>query len=156
MIKIIVAYDENRGIGKDNKIPWHISDEFKFFKSTTNGSCCVMGRKTWESLPFKPLKNRCNIVVSNTIQSLPDAFVCSSLQEAILKTGNNCFIIGGNKIYDEALKLNIVDEIYASEIKGKYDCDTYFPILNLDDWCKVELYLNDKFNVFKYLKKEKL
>lgn len=152
MIKIIVAYDENRGIGKDNKIPWHISEEFKFFKSTTIGECCVMGRKTWESLPVKPLKNRCNIVISNTIQSLPDAFICSSLKEAILKTGNNCFIIGGSKIYDEALKLNVVDEIYASEIKGKHYCDTYFPNLNLDDWNKVELYLNDKFNVFKYLR----
>lgn len=153
MIKIIVAHDENRGIGKDNKIPWHIPEEFKFFKSTTTGNCCVMGRKTWDSLPFKPLKNRCNIVVSNTIQSLPDAFVCCSLQEAVLKTGNNAFIIGGSKIYDEALSLNIVDEIYVSEIKGQYDCDTYFPILDLNIWNKVELYLNDKFNVFKYLRK---
>ena len=154
MIKIIVAHDENRGIGKDNKIPWHIPEEFKFFKSTTIGNCCIMGRKTWDSLPFKPLKNRCNIVVSNTIQSLPDAFVCSSLQEAILKTGNNAFIIGGSKIYDEALSLNIVDEIYASEIKGKYDCDTFFPALDLNIWNKVELYLNDKFSVFKYLRKK--
>jgi dihydrofolate reductase len=153
MIKIIVAHDENRGIGKDNKIPWHIPEEFKFFKSTTIGNCCIMGRKTWDSLPFKPLKNRCNIVVSNTIQSLPDAFVCSSLQEAILKTGNNAFIIGGIKIYDEALSLNIVDEIYTSEIKGKYDCDTFFPALDLNIWNKVELYLNDKFSVFKYLRK---
>lgn len=154
MIKIIVAHDENRGIGKDNKIPWHIPEEFKFFRTTTTGSCCIMGRKTWDSLPFKPLKNRCNIVVSNTIQSLPDAFVCCYLQEAVLKTGNNAFIIGGSKIYDEALNSNIVDEIYVSEIKGKYDCDTYFPILDLNIWNKVELYLNDKFNVFKYLRKK--
>lgn len=154
MIKIIVAYDENRGIGKDNKIPWHIPEEFKFFKSTTIGNCCIMGRKTWDSLPLKPLKNRCNIVVSNTMQYLPDAFVCSSLQEAILKTGNNAFVIGGSKIYDEALSLNVVDEIYASEIKGKYDCDTYFPALDLNVWNKVELYLNDKFSVFKYLRKK--
>ena len=153
MIKIIVAHDENRGIGKDNKIPWHIPEEFKFFKTTTIGNCCIMGRKTWDSLPFKPLKNRCNIVVSNTIQSLPDAFVCSSLQEAVLKTGNNAFIIGGSKIYDEALSLNIIDEIYVSEIKGQYDCDTFFPTLDLSIWNKVELYLNDKFSVFKYLRK---
>lgn len=153
MIKIIVAYDENRGIGKGNKIPWHISEEFQFFKNTTMGNCCIMGRKTWDSLPFKPLKGRCNIVVSNTIQSLSNAFVCSSLQEAVLKTGNNAFIIGGSKIYEEALNLNIVDEIYASEIKGYHDCDTFFPQLYLDNWNKVEINLTDKFNVFKYLKK---
>lgn len=153
MIKLIVAHDENKGIGKNNSIPWHISEEFKFFKNTTMGSCCIMGRKTWESLPSKPLKGRCNIFISNTMKQISDAFTCSSLEEAIIKTGKNAFLIGGSKIYEQALNLNIVDEIYASEIKGNYNCDTFFPNLNPNDWNKVELFLSEKFNTFKYLRK---
>ncbi|MBO7224628.1 MAG: dihydrofolate reductase, partial [Bacteroidales bacterium] len=65
MISLIVAIAQNNAIGKDNDLLWHISEDLKYFKKTTNAKTVLMGRKTWESLPFKPLKNRRNIVVSS-------------------------------------------------------------------------------------------
>ena len=65
MISIIVAKAANNVIGKDNDLLWHLSEDLKYFKQTTSGKTVLMGRKTWESLPFKPLKNRRNIVISS-------------------------------------------------------------------------------------------
>ena len=64
-IELIWAQDQNGGIGKDGKLPWHISEDLQNFKKITSGSPIIMGRKTWESLPFKPLPNRRNIVLSS-------------------------------------------------------------------------------------------
>lgn len=69
MITIIVAYDEDRAIGKNGKIPWHLPEDFKHFKKMTTGNPCIMGRKSWDSLPemYRPLPNRPNIVVTRNM-----------------------------------------------------------------------------------------
>lgn len=127
-IIIIVAHDENRLIGSNGKLPWHIREDLQLFKKNTVGNTVIMGRNTWESINCKPLPNRQNIIISTTITG---ENVYSSLEDAI----NNCsnekiFIIGGAKLYEYALKNNLINKILLSKIKGSYSGDVYFPELN--------------------------
>ena len=143
MIKIIVAYDKNRGIGLSNDLPWKIPGELKWvFETTTKvlnknkRNALLMGRNTWESLPAdkRPLKDRLNIVVSRTLQlSKDDNTICfSSLDEAIDYVQSSteiedCFIFGGAQIYEQALEKGLVSKILATEISNEYEVDTFFP-----------------------------
>ncbi len=138
-ISIIAAMDEKRGIGKNNKIPWHISEDFKRFKTLTSGHPIIMGRKTWDSLPIKPLPNRYNIVITqNTKYKIPDTnvMVMQSLEEAIKKAQEilkqvqednlkEIFVIGGGQIFEQALPL--ADKLYLTIIDKTFDADTFFP-----------------------------
>ncbi len=133
-ISIIAAMDKKRGIGKDNKIPWHIPEDFKRFKALTSGHPIIMGRKTWDSLPLKPLLNRTNIVVTRDLSfsfARPGlAKLAGSLEEAIeiakkAEGNEEVFIIGGGQIYQQAIK--IADKLYLTIVDGKFDADTFFP-----------------------------
>lgn len=130
MINIIVAYDEERAIAKDGKIPWRLPEDMSHFRQTTGNFPVVMGRKTWETLPprFRPLPGRCNIVLSRH-GVFPGALATSSLEDAIHVGGANVFIIGGGQVYNEALKLGLVDRVIASEVHGVYGGDVFFPEL---------------------------
>jgi dihydrofolate reductase len=155
MITIIVAYSKNFVIGKDGQIPWHIPEDLKHFKKITGNSPLIMGRVTWESLPVKPLPNRLNVVVSRKLPSL--GRVVNSLEHAItfcdLMDGRrNYFIIGGGRIYREALKQNLVDKVIASEVKASYDGDTFFPDLYKLGWKSNLLEEHELFNVVEYTK----
>ncbi|MBU1085258.1 MAG: dihydrofolate reductase [Candidatus Beckwithbacteria bacterium] len=130
-ISIIVAHDDNFGIGKKGKIPWHISADFKYFKKITTKHPIIMGRKTFESIG-KPLPNRPNIIITRHPQySAPERNiqVIHSLQKAIAlaKTldQKEIFIIGGGEIYKQALPF--ADKLYITHIKGNFNCDTFFP-----------------------------
>lgn len=137
MITLIVAYDENRLIGNGLEIPWKISEDFKHFKKTTTGNIVIMGRKTWDSLPknYKPLPDRTNMVVSSKAVMLEnewhrdDLYFEDSLSDAIEFAkgwiNKEIFIIGGAQIYEQSLPF--ADRILASEVKGKYVGDVYFP-----------------------------
>jgi dihydrofolate reductase len=161
MITIIVAYDENRVIGNKGKIPWKISEDMKFFKKTTVGSSCVMGRKTWDSLPdgYKPLPDRENVVVSSNAVMLENEWLTKgcknvdfedNLKDAISFTDKEIFIIGGEQIYKQALDQNLAHRVLASEIKGTHEGDAFFPelqakfrevIQEFDDFIVVEYIL---------------
>jgi len=134
MISIIVAMDKNRVIGKDNKLPWHISDDLKNFKRLTTENTIIMGRKTYESIG-KPLPNRNNIVVSTTMQPISGITVCKTIPEAI-EIGKTCgkeiFIIGGGQIFKQTIPL--ADKMYISYIKKEYEGDAYFPEFNENEW----------------------
>ena len=126
---IIIAFDENYGIGKDNKIPWNIKEDLLNFQKITQfttdinkQNTIIMGRKTWESLPYKPLKNRKNIIISKTLKG---SNIYESIEEAIEKSKEeeNIYIIGGKRIYEECLRKNIVKAAHISKIKGEYGCD---------------------------------
>src|SRR5450759_2995373 len=102
MISIIVAVSEDWGIGKDNELLWHISEDLKRFKRLTMGNTVIMGKRTWESLPRKPLPGRKNIVLTdNPKESIADAVTAYSLEDALAKCEKNeeIFIIGGGSIY---------------------------------------------------------
>src|ERR1700722_19556919 len=98
MIKMIVAYDENRVIGYKNTIPWRNPEDMKLFKTHTTGNTIVMGRKTWESFPKKPLPNRVNIILSSRdFEPIPGAFFVKTFDEAINHPSivGDVYIIGG-------------------------------------------------------------
>lgn len=133
MIKMILCADSKHGIGKDGSIPWHSSADFKHFKEETQGKKVLMGYKTWESLPKRPLPDRVNIVV--TTRDVPDEvinqhrdviFIHQTWIPLFLKTNKDVVIIGGSKIYQSALPF--VDQIVLSTIEGDFECDTFFDI----------------------------
>lgn len=139
-MKIIVATDIKNGIGKDNKIPWHLPDDLRYFKSrTTSGrtNAIIMGRKTWDSIKNKPLEKRINIVISKTLpiqSSNDDFYICRSFESAkeIVDCLNikNTHVIGGSDIYKLALDSGVVESITMTNINNNFDCDTFFPQLN--------------------------
>ena len=132
MIKAILACDETWGIGKDGDTPWpHNSADLKWFKEKTIGGVVVMGKTTWDSLPFKPLKERQNLIVTSSKlePGITDyQFVkFSDIKEKLLKTseGKDIWVIGGAKLIEGLL--DIIAEFYLSQIKGVYNCDTFLP-----------------------------
>lgn len=136
MIKMIMAVDQEMGIGRGNSLPWHHKDDMMFFKNSTIGkgnNLVVMGRKTYESLGDKfPLKERKNIVLSSTIpgegfiKTIEDLFVYVSFNESKY---DDVWIIGGKSIYEQFIKYVIPEEIYISHIKGFHNCDVFVPDL---------------------------
>ena len=139
---IIVATDLNRGIGKNNQLPWRISTDLKYFRDLTTSTpvsdvknAVIMGRKTWESIPagFRPLKNRVNVILSrNPAYSLPQGvFKADSLDAAftLLARGpiDRVFVIGGAEIYAQAMQHERCGLLYLTEVRSRFDCDTYLP-----------------------------
>ena len=105
---ILVAVSPEGIIGKDNSIPWHYSADLKRFKRLTLGKTVIMGRRTWESLPVKPLPDRRNIVITRT--SLDGVECFSSIDDALATCEGDVWFIGGAGIYQEALgKADIID-----------------------------------------------
>lgn len=127
-ISLIAAVAKNRAIGYKNKLLYSIGDDMIRFKALTTGHTVIMGRKTFDSLPFGALPNRRNIVVTNSRKHIDGCECMNSINDAILscKNEDEIFIIGGGKIYDEAI--HIADKLYITEID---DCptnaDTFFP-----------------------------
>lgn len=140
-VQLIVAMDNERGIGKNNDLMWHLPADMKFFKETTVGHIVVMGRKNFDSIPerFRPLVDRENVVLTrNTDFTAPDCVVFHSL-EACLKAYENesdriIFIIGGGQIYQQALALNCIDELYITHVDHVYGADTFFPEIDENSW----------------------
>ncbi len=121
--------DAKRGIGKKNKLMWHIPGELPRFKRITTGHPVIMGRKTYESIG-RPLPNRTNIVITrDTNYKAEECLVVESIEKAIEiakeKDQNEIFIIGGGEIYRQALPM--VDKLYITLVKGDFSADTFFP-----------------------------
>lgn len=139
IISMIAAMGSNRVIGKDNGIPWHLPDDFRFFKETTKGYHVIMGRKNWESLPtaYRPLPGRPNIVITRQENYKAEgATVVSSLEEALKLSDKNgekeAFIIGGGEIYRMGLKY--AHKIYLTEINGAFEGQVTFPEFPTQEW----------------------
>jgi len=153
MISIIVAMDKNRVIGKDNKLPWHISDDLKNFKRLTTGNTIIMGRKTYESIG-KPLPNRNNIVISSTMPATPGTTVCKTIPEAMeigKNYGKEIFIIGGGQIFEQTMLL--ADKMYISYVKKEYAGDAYFPEFNENEWNVEQKQDFAEFELIAYVRK---
>lgn len=153
MITIIAAIDHNFGIGKNNRLIWHLPADLKRFKTLTTGHCIIMGRKTFESLG-KALSNRKNIVISrNPDFKIPDGCkLAHSLQEAlkIAADDDTPFIIGGAEIYREAMK--IADKLEITQVHQSFEADAFFPTIDLTIWKEVmrEDFKADEKNMFDY------
>ncbi len=141
-ISIIVAASENNTIGRDGDIPWRLSDDLKYFRDKTEGHPVIMGRKTYESLPNGPLKNRRNIIVTRESNyNAPGCEVASSLDEAIMyghkdNPKEEIFIIGGEEIYRQVLPQ--CNYIYLTRVHAWINGDKEFPVLSTDTWEEVE------------------
>ena len=134
MIKIIVATSKNKVIGNNNELIWKLSSDLKRFKELTTGHPVVMGRKTYESIG-KPLPNRRNIIITRNLEyEVNGCEVVYSLEEALLLTNNDCFIIGGGEIYKQSLE--VADKIYLTLVHQEFEGDTQFPELN-SEWAKM-------------------
>ncbi len=122
----IVAHDPNLVIGKDGDLPWHYSEDLKYFKRTTMGHPLIMGRVVFEELDEKPLPGRENIVLSRS-QNYDHVPTFSSFDEALEHVSDEelVFLIGGGEIYRQFL--DRVDKLYVTEIHESYEGDTYFP-----------------------------
>lgn len=132
-ITLIVATDLDRGIGKDNQMPWHLPEDLARFKQLTSGHPIVMGRKTFDSIG-RVLPNRRNIVITrNRDWSHPGVETATSLDEAIALCGeDDIYVIGGGQIFAEAMEL--AHGIELTEIDGRFGCDTFFPEINTSVW----------------------
>lgn len=147
MFSVIVACSLNGGIGIDDKIPWFIPDDLKYFKHITS-SCpvgysnvVIMGKNTWLSLPRKPLQNRINIIISSTLIINPEdenksTFIVRSLHDALqlsnsLSNVHNTFVIGGSKVYNEALSHPECEKVYVTHILKHIPCTVMFPLETL-------------------------
>ncbi len=136
-ISLIVAASANGVIGVDGELPWHLPDDFRFFKQVTMGKPIVMGRRTWESIG-RPLPGRQNIVI--TRQSgfeAPGASVVDSPEAAVeaVNDADEVMIIGGGEIYRRFLPM--ADRVYLTRVDADIEGDTFFPALEDSEW-KVE------------------
>ncbi len=125
MVTLVLAMAENGVIGKDGAIPWRIADDLRRFKRLTVGKTVVMGRKTWDSLPRKPLPDRINIVVTRQVDWAAEGAVrAASFEDALSKAGAGVMVIGGGEIYRQALAQ--ADRIELTQVHRSFDGDARF------------------------------
>jgi len=138
-ISIIVAIASNHAIGKDNDLLWHISKDLKRFKEMTLDHFIVMGKKTYFSLPKRPLPNRTSMIITDVEgEEIDDCLMAYSIADAIAKMDNynENFIIGGGSIYSQFLKY--ANKMYITRVHKDFDADIFFPEFSLDEWSLVE------------------
>lgn len=129
-ISIIAAVSKNNVIGRDGKLPWHISEDLKRFKRLTSGHVIIMGRKTFESIG-RPLPNRTNIIITRDKNFTPEEVVVTHSVEEALDMGREkeergeVFIIGGGQIYTQSMRY--ADKLYLTVVEEEIEGDTYFP-----------------------------
>lgn len=137
-VSIIAAMDEKRGIGKDNKIPWHIKEDLVRLKNLTKDHVVILGRKSYESMvgyynkSGNPMPGKLYIVVTHDKNYRPareNAKTVFSIDEAIAKAKgekeSEVFIIGGQQIFEQTIGL--ADKLYLTIVDGDFDADTFFP-----------------------------
>ena len=142
-IAMIWAMAQNRVIGRNNKLPWHLSNDLKYFKRVTTGKPVIMGRKTYESIG-KPLPNRTNIVVTRdtgfeaagvkVVHSL-DAAIDLAESESLISGVDEVIVMGGAEIYAQALPR--ADRLYVTLVHAEVDGDAYFPEIDLKAYREV-------------------
>tara|TARA_Y100000741_G_scaffold332701_1_gene288824 strand:- start:5189 stop:5722 length:534 start_codon:yes stop_codon:yes gene_type:complete len=167
-VNIIVAYSNNNGIGKNNCLPWKISSDLKKFKNLTTGNkknAIIMGKNTWLSLNNKLLKNRDNLVLSNSLiidkkdenNNIVKSFKNEIILNKFLKDNNyeEIWVIGGENIYDLFLnKTNIfnVKNIYITLLDKEYECDRFFPEIDKTKYSFISksIHITDKedYNIY--------
>lgn len=137
-ISIIVAIADNLAIGKDNRLLWHIPDDLKRFKALTTGHTIIMGKRTFESLPVRPLPNRRSVVITDIPgEQIPGCVMAYSIEDAIGKMdecGEN-FIIGGGTVYRQFMP--IAHKLYLTLVHKNFDADTFYPEIDFSEWQEI-------------------
>ena len=160
MIIQIAAASQNNALGKDNKLVWHLPDDFKRFKQLTLGHYIILGRKTFDSFD-KPLPNRTHIIVTKNkdYKAVEGCIIVNSIEEALKAVPKNedVYIIGGGELYKQSIHL--ADKIELTRVHTTCDADAFFPEINLAEWkvVKEEYHPKDEKHLldFTYLTFEK-
>jgi dihydrofolate reductase len=137
-ISIIVAVASNNAIGLNNELLWHLPEDLKRFKKITSGHAVVMGKKTFESLPNGPLKNRKNIVITDMPgEKIEGCTMAYSIDEAIghCDPDKENFIIGGGSIYQQFLPL--ANKLYITKVDEVFEANVFFPQVDYDKWTEI-------------------
>ena len=161
-LTIVVALDECNGIGRENRIPWTIKNDLKFFRYVTSKvnepnkqNAMIVGRKTFETFP-KPLPNRLNIVVTSQTNlpntNYPNVLCVKSLSEALKCAEDDpkieqIFIVGGVSIYEEAMKTGGVKRLFITRVKGDFQCTAVWSSFDVSNYKRVEP-IPDEFQQF--------
>ncbi|MEL0538728.1 dihydrofolate reductase [Staphylococcus debuckii] len=130
-LSILVAHDQNRIIGKDNQLPWHLPNDLKHVKKLSTGNTLVMGRNTYESIG-RPLPNRRNVVLTRNTAYHPEGVDVIHDFDEIFDLPGHVFIFGGQSLFEEFI--DKVDDMYITVIEDKYQGDTFFPPYTFEDW----------------------
>lgn len=154
MISMIAAVALNNVIGNKNTIPWHLPEDFKYFKEKTLGKTIVMGLNTFNSIGGKPLPGRKHIILNNDPNFVPpaDCAVAHSIDEVVdmAKGIEELMVCGGASVYKQFLPL--AEKLYITEVHASPEGDTYFPEINKEEWREVwrEDYKADEKNKYDY------
>ncbi|MEI6454692.1 MAG: dihydrofolate reductase [bacterium] len=153
MISIIVAVADNLAIGKNNDLLWHIPEDLKRFKQITSGHTVIMGKRTYESLPRRPLPNRRNLVITDVPgETIKGCEMAYSIDDAVRLSdpGKENFIIGGASVYRQFLPL--ADRLYLTHVYNNFEGDVFFPVIELSEWEQIsrEDHPPDEKNDFAY------
>ena len=162
IISSLVAMNGNKLIGVNNDLPWKLKDDLEHFKNYSMHKPIIMGRNTYDSIG-RPLPNRTNIIVSNTLNEVSGCYICNSLDQAVLlgkeHTNDEIILIGGAKIFEEGMKIInklVISWVDADHLKG----DVYFPEFDMNDWVEVSSDVYQKsdnnefsFKISEYIKK---
>lgn len=150
-LEIVVAYDSQKGIGKDGKLAWHLPKDLAYFKKltttvedTSKQNMVIMGRKTYESIAekFRPLPARLNVVLTSKV-AIDDQAICvdswevaMSLAQEKVSDGSieRVFVIGGASVYKQALESDFIHKVWLTKVYGDYKCDTFFPEIAIKEW----------------------
>ena len=152
-ISIIVAIAENNAIGKDNNLLWHISEDLKRFKRLTKDHFVIMGKRTYFSLPTRPLPHRTNMVITDVPgEQIDNCLMAYSIEDAVDKMDahKENFIIGGGSIYRQFMPL--ADKLYITRVHKSFEADTFYPEISSDEWKLIDRQDidNDSQNDFTY------
>lgn len=131
-ISIIVAAAQNLAIGRDNDLLWHLSDDLKRFKALTSGHTVIMGRRTYESLPKRPLPKRRNIVLTHSSDYAAEGVeVAHTLQQALdmVRGDEESFVMGGATLYEQFMPF--AQRLYVTWVYRDFEADVYFPLIDL-------------------------
>ena len=134
-ISIIVAIASNYAIGKDNDLLWHISKDLKRFKQITKDHYIVMGKRTYYSLPVRPLPNRTSLIITDIAnEEIGNCLMAYSIEDAVNKmdSSKENFVIGGGSIYEQFMP--IANKLYITRVHKEFEADTFFPEISLNEW----------------------
>lgn len=143
-ISLIVAFDENRLIGNNNALPWHLPADLKHFKNITMGHTMIMGRKTFDSIG-KPLPGRVSMIITRQKDyKVEGCIVVNTMEEALKKCNDQeeVFIIGGAQIFE--CTLPIATDLYITKIHHAFTGDTHFPEISEKEWEQISEVTNER------------
>lgn len=166
-ISIVVAMDEKQGIGKDNKIPWHIKKDLQHLKDLTFGQTIILGRKTYESMEEyydksgREMPGKLYIIVTHKSDYKPGrehTCVALSVEDALLqaeqKDAHEVFVIGGQQIFTEILPRT--SKLYITQVKGDYNADAFFPEIDKAAWNEIEREDHEELSFITYQRADTL